>query len=433
MKRRFFRDLYITVFALCFFATQSCSAAWAQDPQISRPQKNNEPIVLQGNVVTRVEEMSDEGAGPFAVEVAEGLQIRDDARKKNIAIEACYPKNSGRFPVIIFSHGAIASARDYRLLAAYWASHGYVCVLPTHEDAVTLHMTPGEKISVLKLVKLAKVSRNSIEERQLDISRTIDALSRLADVVPNLSGKMDHDRIALCGHHAGAFAVQASAGGAIGKANKAKQFDSRIKAVVAITGKDWQQPEISRYDLDQIRLPMMIVSLSIDGKPLKESRQRFYRAMENAPSGNKYFVTADVVGQIDKPTIKTIRDAVKNSNVDLLPIHPFRKLRGAFRRDGKPLMRAGNDTNASVANTSSGLKVGDIAENERVGASVLQSLGLGSLLPDRADKGGFNFLMSYTVPFLDGYLKNDSAALAKLMSEDGHSFGDMIEAKIERY
>ncbi len=433
MKRRFFRDLYIGFFALCFFATQNCISAWAQDSQTSTAQKNKEPIVLEGNVVTRVEEMSDGGAGPFAVEVAEGLQIRDEARKKNIAIEACYPKNSGRFPVIIFSHGAIASARDYRLLAAYWASHGYVCVLPTHEDAVTLHMTPGEKISVLKLVKLAKVSRSSIEERQLDISRTIDALSRLADVVPNLSDKMDQERIALCGHHAGAFAVQASAGGAIGRANKEKKFDTRLKAVVAITGKDWQQPDISRNDLDQVQLPMMIVSLSIDGKPLRESRQRFYKAMENAPAGNKYFVTADVVGQIDKPTIKTIRDAVKNSNVELLPFHPFRKLRGAFRTDGKSSMRGGHETMANAANTSAGVKVGEVAENERVGASVLQSLGLGSLLPDRADRGGFNFLMSYTVPFLDGYLKNDSTALAKLMSEDGHSFGDMIEAKIERY
>jgi dienelactone hydrolase len=432
MKRIYSRFLLVAIFSLGISGAQSYTGALAQSQHVTTT--IDEPVVLEGSVVTRVEEMSDGEAGPYSVEVAEGLQIRDGARKKNIAIEVCYPKGAGQFPIIIFSHGAIASARDYRLLAAYWASHGYVCVLPTHDDAVALHMTPGQKISVLKLVKLAKVSKASIEQRQLDISKTIEALPSIEERVPNLANKMDEGKIALCGHHAGAFAVQASAGGAMGKANKEKISDSRIKAVVAVTGKDWQQPDVSLHDLNQVKLPLMVISLSIDGKSLRDSRNQFYKAMENAPSGNKYFVTADLVGKIDKPSIRSIRNAVRNSNVDLIPFHPFRKLRGAFRSNGKPSLSRGSEPGVDANDLDlSGVKVGEVSENERVGANVLQSLGLGSLLPAKADRRGFNFLMSYTIPFLDGYLKNDSSALEKLISEDAHSFGDMIEAKVERY
>lgn len=439
------RVLFTAFFAFIYFAAQNGCGALAQveeahagpEPRsiIEARSRGKTPVVLEGNVVTRVEDINEGEAGPHEVEVAEGLQIRDDLRKKVIGIEACYPKTHGRYPVIVFSHGAIASARDYRLMAAYWASNGYVCVLPTHDDAVTLHMTPGEKISVLKLMKLAKVSKTSIQQRQLDISKTIDALPTLAERVPNLADKIDVDKIALCGHHAGAFAVQATAGGSIGKANKEKNFDDRVKAVVAITGKDWQQPDVSKDDLDGVKLPMMIVSLSIDGKSLADSRRQFFKAMENAPPGNKYFVTADVVGKIDKPTIRALRDAVKKSNVELISFHPFRKLRGSSKRSEKQSIRTADAGSISASQTTgaSNIKVSDVADNERVGANVLNTLGLGSLLPERADRGGFVFLMSYTVPFLDGYLKNDSAALEKLMSEDGRSFGDMIEAKIERY
>jgi dienelactone hydrolase len=381
-------------------------------------------VVLEGTVVTRVEDISAGEAGPHAVEVADGLLIRDQARNKSIGVEVCYPKTAKLFPVIIFSHGAIASARDYRLLAAYWASYGYVCVLPTHDDAVSLHMTPGNKISVLKLARLAKVSKTSIEQRQQDVAKTIDALALLPEKVPGLRDKLDLKNIALAGHHAGAFAAQATAGASIGKANKQRAFDERIKAVVAITGKDWQQPDIARDDLAQVKMPLMIISFSIDGSSLAGSRQRFFKAMENAPAGNKFFVTADVVGKIEKPSLATIRKAVKNSNVELISFHPFRKLRKSFQKD---------EQTSTPGEQTENVKVGEIEENERVGASVLQSLGLGSLLPERANRGGFTFLMSFTIPFLDGYLKDDKAALERLVAEDGRTFGDMIVAKIERY
>ena len=65
-------------------------------------------IILEGKVVTKVEEVESEEAGSYTVEIASGLSLIDSKRKKVIPLEVAYPKNSGNFPVIVFSHAAIA-------------------------------------------------------------------------------------------------------------------------------------------------------------------------------------------------------------------------------------------------------------------------------------------------------------------------------------
>jgi len=391
----------------------------------SPSKKSMPPVYLEGTVVTRAEELaSDIGAGPHAVEVADGLLIHDGVRNKSIGVEICYPKSQGQFPVVIFSHGSIASGRDYRLFGAYWASHGYVSVLPTHDDAVALHMAPGSKISVMKLAKLAKVTPETLTKRQQDISVAIDSLASLPEKVPALAGKIDASNIAIAGHHAGAFAAEALAGASIGKTNKDKSADSRIKAVIGITGKDWRQPDLVSDDLNRVQLPMMLISFSIDGKSLEDSRGRIFKAMEKAPAGNKFVVTADVIGEVEKPSLATIRKAVKSSNIEIVPFHPFRHIKGLF---GK------NAPKPKGSTPQENVQVGGVADSERMGGSVLESLGLASLLPEKGDRTGLHFVMSFTLPFLDGYLKNDAAALDRLAAEDGRTFNDTIAAKVERY
>lgn len=384
---------------------------------------SSEPVVLSGNVVTRVEEVGNKDAGPHLVEAADGIVIRDSGRNKSIGVEICYPKTQSKFPVIVFSHGSVTSARDYRAMSAFWASHGYVCVLPTHDDAATLHMSPDSKISVFKLAKLAKTSQKTIEERQADIAETIDALPELESKVPALAGKLDVDDIALIGHHAGAFAVQATAGAQVGKTNKAKNSDPRIKAVIAIMGRDWKQPSLGADSLDQVQLPVMLISFSPSGLHLGGARERMYRAMSNAPSGNKYVVTADWRGGAGKLSAVRVAKAIRQSNVELTPFHPLRRIRSAVR---------GDKSSTSNSQIQENVQVSNVDEFERVGSNLAQTLGLERLLP-HGNKGRFNFLMSFTVPFLDGYLKNDRDALQKLSAEDGRCFGNHLFAKIERY
>ncbi len=409
---------HIALVATCTLGLAFCQGARA------------ETLVLEGNVSTRIEMVDPGNGGPFEVEAAEGLSVRDDQRNKRIDLEACYPKSAGHYPVIVFSHGAVASARDYRPLAAYWASHGYVCVLPTHSDAASLHMRPGEKISVLKLAKLAGVNNKTIEQRRLDLTQTLDALPKLEQRVPGLSGKMNLSAVAIAGHHAGAFAAEVAGGAAIGdKKNSPCDADQRIKAVIAITGKDWHQPDLTADDFSAVQLPMLVVSVNPDGRSLKDARNRLFKAIEKAPSGNKYMITVDPINKVERPSLLQVRRAIKDSNIELVSFHPLRKLKSSFGRK-----TGGNDSPTDGIKNGDGIKVGGIDSEERIGTSLVQSLGLQSLFRNQSgDKGKFNFVMSLTLLFLDAYLKNDTGSIQQLSNQESRCFGDAIVARIERY
>ena len=75
-------------------------------------------------------------SGPYRVLTVENISLHDAARNKNIPIKIYYPDARGRFPVIIFSHGALASKDNYWALGQYWASYGYVSIHPSHGDSI---------------------------------------------------------------------------------------------------------------------------------------------------------------------------------------------------------------------------------------------------------------------------------------------------------
>src|ERR1700722_11232290 len=52
-------------------------------------------------------------SGPYKVLTIENISLHDSARNKDIPIKIYYPGAAGRFPVIIFSHGALASKDNY--------------------------------------------------------------------------------------------------------------------------------------------------------------------------------------------------------------------------------------------------------------------------------------------------------------------------------
>src|SRR5262245_20271127 len=80
----------------------------------------------------------DVGAGTLHVGSAT-ITLRDEKRMKDLPVIAYFPKENGAYPVIVFSHGALGSGRSYMKLLSFWASRGYVCLAPTHEDSLSLH------------------------------------------------------------------------------------------------------------------------------------------------------------------------------------------------------------------------------------------------------------------------------------------------------
>ena len=66
------------------------------------------------------------------VQVADDIVLRDAGRGRELPIKVYYPLESGRYPLIIFSHGLGGSKEDYEYLGRYWASRGYVSIHPQH-------------------------------------------------------------------------------------------------------------------------------------------------------------------------------------------------------------------------------------------------------------------------------------------------------------
>jgi predicted dienelactone hydrolase len=44
--------------------------------------------------------------GKFAVETAADVVLKDEKRKKNLHLKVNYPKEGGKYPVVVFSHGS---------------------------------------------------------------------------------------------------------------------------------------------------------------------------------------------------------------------------------------------------------------------------------------------------------------------------------------
>jgi fermentation-respiration switch protein FrsA (DUF1100 family) len=98
---------------------------------------------------------------------------------------------SGRFPVVVFSHGLTAVPTDYRDLVTRWAAAGFIVVGPAYP-----HTSRGVKrFEVLDVV-------NQPADASFALSQVL-ALDRSSTDV--LRGHLNADRLAAAGHSAGAI------------------------------------------------------------------------------------------------------------------------------------------------------------------------------------------------------------------------------------
>ena len=118
-------------------------------------------------------------AGPYRVLTVEHLVLHDTVRNKELPLKIYYPDATGPFPVIIFSHGALASKDCYSELGKYWASFGYVSIHPSHDDSIA---DVGFQGTLLEAISNPAAWQN----RPKDISFIIDSLSSLERLAPEL-------------------------------------------------------------------------------------------------------------------------------------------------------------------------------------------------------------------------------------------------------
>jgi predicted dienelactone hydrolase len=225
-------------------------------------------------------------AGPYKVLTVENIVLRDPARHRDIPIKIYYPAGVGLFPVIIFSHGAMASKDSYSGLGQYWASYGYVSVHPSHADSVADSGFRGT-------LRQALNDPRGWENRPEDVSFIIDSLAHVETFAPQLVGKLDLRHIGVGGHSFGAYTASLIGGTTIllpGKAAPQSFADKRVSAVVMLSPQGEGILGLSTHSWDAVRVPMLLMYGSRDFGPFGEEPVWRSEAFKKAPAGNKYEV-----------------------------------------------------------------------------------------------------------------------------------------------
>ena len=122
---------------------------------------------------------------------------------------------TGRFPLILFSHGLTAQPADYASMLSRWAQSGFVVAGPTYPH--THYDADG-------------FDENDIVNQPADATSVIDQLLALDPADP-LRAAINSDRIAAAGHSAGGITT-------VGLFSAAR--DKRLKAGVVLAGTDFQ-------------------------------------------------------------------------------------------------------------------------------------------------------------------------------------------------
>ncbi len=170
--------------------------------------------------------------GSYPVARTALIRIRDEDRERDLDISVVFPESGGgKFPVIVWSHGAFGSKDGYAPLAEFWASHGYVVIRPTHSDSVKKGTIPS-----LKNV----FAFDEWDIRPLEISLIVDQLSEIARRAPGLGSRLDAATVGMGGHSYGAHTAELLAGATtkvkfLGRGKRRSFKEERIAAFMMIS------------------------------------------------------------------------------------------------------------------------------------------------------------------------------------------------------
>jgi predicted dienelactone hydrolase len=219
------------------------------------------------------------------------ITLHDSARGKDLPVRITWPTAKGTYPVIVFSHGFRGSKDNMDPLVRPWAEHGYVVILPTHEDSIAL-MPAGQRRDAMQTGGANGFAtwRSRIEDDEF----IIDSLASLETKIPALKGKLDPKTVGVGGHSFGAHTADALAGMTLARRSFA---DPRPKAFLLLSpqGKGLAQGDDAWRGCTR---PMMVVSGTEDKTPIDDPRTtsdptRRQDAFRLSPAGDKYLVWID--------------------------------------------------------------------------------------------------------------------------------------------
>lgn len=221
--------------------------------------------------------------------VTTNIEIEDADRGKSIKMRVRVPRApdgeapAEGWPMLVFSHGAGGSRNAFPGLLDFLASHGFASVAITHDDSIALKReregarpgdarelkTPDGRRELLRSVKLG--------ERVKDCSFVLDHTGEISQACTKAGGpafNIDPSRVAIAGHSAGAFTTQLLAGAKVraatvgaGGLRFTSVADERFKAAVIISGQGTTSRALGEDSWDEIEVPIMVFSGSLDGSP----------------------------------------------------------------------------------------------------------------------------------------------------------------------
>lgn len=217
---------------------------------------------------------------PGAITIADRTLV-DWRRGKEVPFRVTFPKDGDfAFPIVVFSHGAWGTRADYPLLIQHWASHGYVCLQPSHGDSL---VQPGQLPDTSKFREWSS--------RPLDVSFLLNSIAEIEAEVPALAGRMDLAKVGAGGHSFGAGTAQILAGARLRHRPTQPFRDARVRAVLLWSPQGAGQLH-DPSSWSKIRIPMLTVTGTLDygrgGGPAW--RMEPFRG---APAGNKYLVVVE--------------------------------------------------------------------------------------------------------------------------------------------
>jgi predicted dienelactone hydrolase len=222
--------------------------------------------------------------------VIEDASLDDPTRAKKLPLKITYPEGKGKFPLIVFSHGAGGSKDSYGPLINFWASHGYVCMQPTHADSFRLRKEQGEQVTML--LRPIDLEHGWID-RILDAKLVLDSLDKLQKTYPELSGKIDKTKIGMGGHSFGALTSEIMCGAQVfdTKVDGKTIHDGRPRAVLLLSPAGVEeQPKLTTDSWNQMKIPMMVMTGTNDkGRSGQDSSWRTQPYLYSPP-GSKYLI-----------------------------------------------------------------------------------------------------------------------------------------------
>ncbi|MBM4089126.1 MAG: hypothetical protein FJ276_06820 [Planctomycetes bacterium] len=349
-------------------------------------------------------------AGPYVVETVDEVVLHDAQRKKDLPVFVSYPKGDGKFPVIVFSHGAMGSGDMGFPIVQHWTSQGYVVLCPTHADSIKLQRGAGRDAAAGArggLLSRALGEGNSTGRPQ-DVTFLLDSLDVLEEKVPALQGKFDRDRVGVGGHSLGAFTAQVVGGATLklGGQDEPRSFaDPRVKAILQLSGQGKDQQGLHEHSWDNLKLPMMCVTGSLDRGAQGQGPEWKRDPFKYSPPGHKYFLFIEGAHH-GSFTGKMVEGRLPGAGRSR-QLTPEQRERLRERFEGKSSKLAAPQSTESPDEKTTGPRA-----DGRLGSG---RTGLAGASGDQ--KAIFEWVKQATTAFWDAALKADATAKAWLASD----------------